>query len=281
MSNIQTYASNWHTEFISCNLSPDDQNTRLNAYYVGQHLYFHFMLMGGSPGDKITVNVETVMNDQVTSVITLDVSIGNGSPFYVATVPNVAGKLEVRLYYKNERGERFDLQGAYAYVQNNPVNKQDGKKKNSHGFMWLVLLGVLLFLFYLASNNKIPGLDFGWFNRTTASTSSSSSSSASAKSSSGSSVSSSVAKSGNRLAGTTWKYTRDVGSYVTFSFSNDSCTSNFVNTITGDRRSETKKYTVHGNKIDCELIGENVIWEIKGSQLIFTVEGEAIILDRQ
>lgn len=298
MSNNPTYASNWHAEFISCNTSLDDQNTRLNAYYVGQELFFHFMLMGGSPGDKITVIGEIVMNDQIASVKTLDISIGNGSAFYFSVIPHVAGKLTIRLYYKNEKGERVDLQGAYAYVQNNasntPTEKKSKKKKSSGLLFDLFLLGVILFIFYLIRIDKIhiPGISLEGANRTTVSTSvntsagSSTSSSAgssagsSARSNSSSSARTSAARTTNGLEGTTWKYVRDVGSYVTMSFSNGTVTSTFVNVITGDRETRSANYTIRGNMID---LGDNVLipWEISGNQLILTVEGEKATWDRQ
>ena len=85
---------------------------------------------------------------------------------------------------------------------------------------------------------------------------------------------------GDRLSGTTWKYTSDVGSYTMFSFSNGTLTFTETDLITGKHETKTLKYTIHGNQIDLEPGGKNINWEIKGNQLILDLGGELFVLTR-
>lgn len=87
--------------------------------------------------------------------------------------------------------------------------------------------------------------------------------------------------SGDKLSGTTWKYTYDAGSYTIFSFSKGTVTTTEVNLITSSHRVETAKYKIHGNMIDFDPGYSNALWEIKGKQLILTIDGEKAVLDRQ
>ena len=84
--------------------------------------------------------------------------------------------------------------------------------------------------------------------------------------------------SGRGIEGSTWKYTEDVGSYCTFSFSNGTAVISSVNTITGEHQTDSVSYSVSGSKLTMD--GQTFNWEIKGNTLILSVGGEKIVLYR-
>ena len=86
---------------------------------------------------------------------------------------------------------------------------------------------------------------------------------------------------GDKLNGTTWKYTYDAGSYTLFSFSNGTCTLTEVNIVTGNRYTDSAKYTINGNKIDFEPGSKGLTWEITGKQLIMRSNTETMIMEKQ
>ena len=86
---------------------------------------------------------------------------------------------------------------------------------------------------------------------------------------------------GDKLSGTTWRYTYDAGSYTLYSFSNGTVNIIEINTITGTRNTDTAKYKIKGNKIDFEPGDKNVNWEISGKQLILRRGSSELVLIRE
>ena len=84
---------------------------------------------------------------------------------------------------------------------------------------------------------------------------------------------------GNGLEGKTWKYTYDLGSYYTLSFSGGTCTQTYVNLITGEHETETYSYYISGNTI--KMNGETATWKVSGNTLTITENGQTISLERQ
>lgn len=88
---------------------------------------------------------------------------------------------------------------------------------------------------------------------------------------------------GKGLEGATWKYTYDLGSYTTYSFSNGTCTIHEVNTITGQQSTEKASYRISGNQLTLSLDGQEdtLTWNISGKTLTLSQNGASVTLDRQ
>lgn len=81
------------------------------------------------------------------------------------------------------------------------------------------------------------------------------------------------------IEGKTWKYTYDLGSYTTLSFSNGTCVVNEVNLVTGAKETSSVPYSISGNRIT--LDGQTSEWKITGNVLTLSADGQVITLEKQ
>ena len=81
----------------------------------------------------------------------------------------------------------------------------------------------------------------------------------------------------------TWKYTYDLGSYYTLSFSDGNGVQTYVNTITGEKQNESFSYKIDGNKLIMKKGNEEetVEWKVTGKTLTLTSNGNTIALEKQ
>ena len=100
--------NSWHLQFTGINRERDEMDHDADLR-VGDKVYFHARLTGGSPSAKIRLCYEISMNGECIESSSFQDAFGDGSNIWVSHTPYQYGTLSIRIFYYDGNGFEVDL----------------------------------------------------------------------------------------------------------------------------------------------------------------------------
>ena len=106
----------WQLDFLGVNTSPQELYYNEPVLRVGDTVYFHARLTGGTPYGTILLKYEVTMNGEVVETSSFNESIASGASIWVRNTPYRYGTLSVTLYYFDGSGRKITLGSTSVHI---------------------------------------------------------------------------------------------------------------------------------------------------------------------